>query len=253
MDKPLTQDRRPDANDLLTPPENDALGPVRAWSFSALSVFEECPYRTFIGRVKRIQEPQGEAAERGHNIHQMAEDYVRGKLEPLPKELMSFEDEFDELKRLYDLGSVELEGDWGYTSDWSPTGWMSADTWCRIKLDAFVRQHDGVSARVIDYKTGKKYAVKHGQQGLLYAIGAFARFPELEMVQTEFWYTDMKRENKTVRTFTRDQAMKFQPGFHKRGVAMTTETEFPPTPSKDSCRFCSYRKGDHPECRFGVV
>ena len=87
-----------------------------------------------------------------------------------------FEKEFAELRAGSLEGTVELEGQWGFTIDWTPTGWLSEDTWARIKLDAYVKEDDS-SARVIDYKTGKRFGneITHSQQCLLYAIGAFMK------------------------------------------------------------------------------
>ena len=245
----LTQDTRPDNLDEFFKPKE--LGDVKAWSYSALKVFEECPYRTYISRVKGVKEPSGPAADRGTQIHQLAEDYVNGTIGELPKELKKFKDEFEELRELFIDAKVELEGEWGFDLDWAPVGWMQKETWARIKLDALV-QEDETSARVIDYKTGKKWGneIAHGQQGLLYAIGTFFRYPQIEFVQTEFWYLD--KGETTKKSYTREQAMVFAPGFHSRAIKMTTETEFSPTPSKDSCRWCSFRQGDEPECQWGV-
>lgn len=245
----LTQDTRPDNLEEFFKPKE--LGDVKAWSYSALKVFEECPYRTYISRVKGVKEPSGPAADRGTQIHQLAEDYVNGTIGELPKELKKFKDEFEELRELFIDAKVELEGEWGFDLDWAPVGWMQKETWARIKLDALV-QEDETSARVIDYKTGKKWGneIAHGQQGLLYAIGTFFRYPQIEFVQTEFWYLD--KGETTKKSYTREQAMVFAPGFHSRAIKMTTETEFSPTPSKDSCRWCSFRQGDEPECQWGV-
>ena len=190
----LTQDTRPD--DVVDFEKPETLGDVRAWSYSALKVYEDCPYRTYISRVKGVKEPSGPAADRGTQIHQEAEDYVNGTLGEMPDSCKKFEDQFEELRSLYIDAKVELEGEWGFDLDWAPVGWMQKDTWARIKLDALV-QEDDTSARVIDY-------------------------------------------------------MVFAPGFHRRAIKMTTETEFAPTPSKDSCRWCSFRKGDEPECTWGV-
>ena len=49
--------------------------------------------------------------------------------------------------------------------------------------------------------------------------------------------------------------MQFAPGFHKRAIAMTTCDDFAPTPSKQACRWCSFKeaKDDQPpECQWGV-
>ncbi len=75
----LTQATRPDAEKPLSKPET--FGPVAAWSYSALKVFEECPYRTYISRVKKIPEPSSPAADRGSQIHDEAEQYVDGRIE----------------------------------------------------------------------------------------------------------------------------------------------------------------------------
>lgn len=56
----LTQQERPDADKLVVKP--DQLGLTPTWSYSALKVFEECPYRTYINRVKKIAEPSSPAA-----------------------------------------------------------------------------------------------------------------------------------------------------------------------------------------------
>lgn len=230
-----------------------ALGKVPAWSISALDVFETCAYRTYIAKVKKIPEPQGAAASRGEQVHKCAEEYVNGLRHDLIPELKKYESEFEALKGEYLLGKVEQEGEWGFTIDWAKTGWMSPDVWARVKLDAYV-QVSATEARVIDFKTGKKFGneLKHNQQGLLYAIAAFMRDLELQFATVEFWYTDQKLTDMTKKTYTRDQALMFLPGFHNRGVKMTTETEFEPNPSKINCLWCSFKEGEHPECRWGV-
>ena len=245
----LTQDTRPDIESLTAKP--DKLGLTPQWSFSALKVFEECPYRTYISRVKRVAEPSSPAADRGSAIHQEAEDYVSGKLGEMPDSLKKFDDDFEQLRSLYADAKVELEGEWGFDLDWQPVGWMEPSTWARIKLDALVNE-DEQSCRVIDYKTGKKFGneITHGQQCLLYAIGTFFRYPHIEFAQTELWYLD--KGEKTIKQFTRAEAMAFAPGFYTRAIAMTTCTDYEPNPSKNNCKWCSYKKGDPPECYWGV-
>mgnify|MGYP000193276832 CR=1 FL=1 len=229
------------------------LGLVPAWSISTLDKFETCAYQVYIAKVKKIPEPQGDAAARGETIHKAAENFVNGTTPDLIPELKKYEALFDELKAAFTRGEVEQEGEWGFTLDWVPTGWMAPDVWARIKLDAFVRTSP-TTARVIDFKTGKKFGneVKHTQQGLLYAIGSFMRNPELEFIDVEFWYTDQKLEDKTKKSYTREQALMFLPSFHNRGVRMTTEKNFDPNPSKTNCMWCSFKNGEHPECRWGI-
>ena len=108
------------------------------------------------------------------------------------------------------------------------------------------------SARVIDYKTGKKFGneIAHAQQALTYAIGSFFRYPDLQHVQTELWYLDQNET--TVQAYTRDEAMLFMPKLHQRAVAMTTATKFPPNPSNYNCKWCSYKEGEYPACQHAI-
>ena len=219
----LTQDTRPDKDKPLEKPTE--LGLTPAWSYSALKTFEECAYRTYISKVKKVREESGPAAQRGTEIHQQAEDYVNGKIGDLPDTLLKFKNEFEILRRLYDEAKVELEGEWGFSIDWKPVAWFGKDTWARIKLDALVNQ-DETSARVM-------------------------RYPHLDYIQTEMWYLD--KGETTIKSYTRDQAMIFMPGIHRRAIKMTTATRYDPTPSKTACRWCSYSKGDEPQCVWGVT
>ena len=128
------------------------------------------------------------------------------------------------------------------------------DTWARIKLDALVNE-DETSCRVIDYKTGKKFGneIAHGQQGLVYAIATFLRYPHIEHARTEFWYLD--KGETTIKDYSRATAMEFLPGLYRRAIKMTTETNWEPKPSKDACRWCDYKKSyeESPAiCKWGV-
>ena len=247
--KQITQSSRPDSGDAFKKPSK--YGPVSTWSYSSLKTFEECPYRIYIQRIKKIPEPPSAAADRGTAIHKLAEQYIKGELGDFPPELIKFKSDFEELRALFAEAKVEVEGEWGFSIDWEAVGWMVPQTWARIKLDAMVHQ-DETSARVIDFKTGKKFGneIPHAQQCLLYAIAAFFRYPLVENVRTELWYLD--KGEQTLRSFTRTEAMQFAPGFHRRGIEMTTCEDFTPKPSKDACRWCPYGKGEHPECTWGV-
>ena len=247
----LVQDKRPDLENVVAPDAPKELGLIPAWSHSTLKTFESCAYRSYIAKVKRIQEDFGPAAKRGSAIHKLAEDYVRGQLPEFPSDLKKFKSKYEELRKLFTATKVEVEGDWGFTIDWEPCAWMAPDVWARIKLDAIVHETD-TSARVIDYKTGKMFGneISHSQQALTYAIGSFFRYPKLEHVQTELWYLD--HGETTLQAYTRDQAMVFMPKLHERAIEMTTATTFPPNPSTYNCRWCSYKQGENPHCQHGM-
>lgn len=247
----LTSDQRSDAHKLVEE-QRSKLGLVPAWSYSRLKSFEECPYKVYISSVKKIQEPQGEAAARGEAVHKDGELFIIGKTENLTKDYAHFDADMRRAKQMFANGKAEVEGEWGFTIDWQPTGWMAGDCWARIKLDLLAFESE-TSALVVDFKTGKKIGneIAHKQQGLLYAIGTFMRFPDIEFVTCEFWYLDQKEKMKT--SYTRAEALKWLPAFTRRGMLLTTCTDWKPTPSPSSCRWCTYGKGENPECRFAVT
>ena len=163
----------------------------------------------------------------------------------------SYIGKFKDMREGFINATVELEGEWGFTIDWEPCGWMEPGVWARIKLDAYVEESE-TSARVIDYKTGKQYGneIAHSQQALTYAIGSFLRYPDLEIARTELWYLD--HGTTMEKTYTRDQAMMFLPKLQERAINMTTATKFPPNPSTNSCRWCSFGKGEDPYCEWAI-
>lgn len=247
----LVQDKRPDLINVIEMDTPKELGLIPTWSHSALKTYETCAYRSYISKVKKVQEDFGPAAQRGTDIHEQAELYVNGELGEMPDTLKKFQPQFEELRELFIDAKVELEGEWGFTIEWEPCGWMAPDVWGRVKLDAMVHETE-TSARVIDYKTGKRFGneISHSQQALTYAIGSFMRYPDLEIAKTELWYLDHGETSEQV--YTRDQALAFMPNLQQRAIDMTTATKFPPNPSKDNCRWCSFKNGEYPICEWGL-
>lgn len=218
---------------------------IASWSHSRLVDFEKCHQLAFLKYVKRIPEPdrplpEGKsehANDRGSRVHDLLEQYVRGKTKDFPAEAYRFRFEFDALKKLFKLGTVSLEGEWGFDRDWVATDWQTA--WLRMKLDALVFLSP-VEAVAIDYKTGRKFGneIKHGEQLMLYQLATLLRYPQLELVHTELWYLD--HDELTHRTFTRDQGLRFRRSWNDRGTTMTTCIDFPPNPNRWSCAYCPY-------------
>lgn len=230
----------------------------KAWSYSRLTIFEQCKLRAKLAYIDRIPEPPRplppgkteHANDRGSRIHEAAELYVKGGVE-LVTELQLFQAEFKALRAWYTAGGVSLEGEWAVNRDWMPVGWNSQDVWARVKLDAMV-MIEPTHALVIDYKTGKKNGneIKHGEQAQLYQLATFLRYPELERVTTELWYTDL--DDITRMSYTRDQGMRFFPGFDKRGELMTSCEDFKANPNMFSCRWCPYGPRGTGHCTVGL-
>jgi RecB family exonuclease len=224
---------------------------IKAWSHSRLGVFEQCPLRAKLAYIDRIPEPprplppgkSEHANDRGTRVHDAGELFVKSKqnMELIP-ELRAFKPEFQALRELYRQGKVSTEGEWGYDRDWNPIAWADPKVWLRMKLDAMVKISK-THAVVIDYKTGKKFGneVKHGEQGQLYQLGTFLRYPELQVIDVEFWYTD--QDEITHMQYRREQGLRFFRNFDTRGKAVTTATDFPAKPNIMACRWCPYNDG----------
>jgi hypothetical protein len=198
------------------------------------------------------------AADRGTQIHTEAENFVRGEGD-FTKHLAKFATYFDECRTLFFNNKMVIEENWGFTKDWMVTGWFDDNIWMRMKLDNFidVATDDKTGVVVIgtatDYKSGKKFGneVAHNQQGQIYVLGSFLRYPSLEVCNIDFKYLDHGLE--TRKTYTREKAMKFFPSWDKRLKAMTSATTFPPKPNKINCMWCPFgpNKGDG-SCEWGV-
>ena len=224
-------------------------GRITSWSFSALQVFESCKYHSKLARLDRVPDLQPKtAADRGTAIHQEAEDYVTGK-GSFTHNLRFFKDDLTALAAHYAEGRVVCEQEWGFSPEWVVADWRAA--WLRLKCDA-VCFLDPSYAVVIDYKTGKRFGneIKHAEQLQLYGVTALLRYPEVEQTTNELWYFDQNE----LATFTmkRSQLSKYLRLFDKRGVAMTTETEFKPNPNIYSCKYCPYAPHKQGDCKFGI-
>lgn len=232
---------------------------LSTWSFSRLSVFEQCPYRAKLAWIDRIPEPERtlppgkkeHPLDRGNRVHEAAELYVKDNVSLLP-ELRAFEPEYARLREMYQQGKVSLEGEWAMDREWAPVAWRDNNAWLRLKLDAFVRVSDYTGV-VIDYKTGQKFGneVKHADQGALYQLVSFLRYPDLERIHVEFWYLDKDDIYKA--TYSREQGMRFMKNFMERALKMTEADEFPPKANAYTCKWCPYGKNvGNNACQYAV-
>jgi len=239
---------------------DEAIRQLTAWSFSRLKDYERCPWMLWLkaGEKRDMSHVDMSAANRGTMVHDACEKFVIGEGD-LTKEMSKFADYFVDIKSSYEAGDVTVEEDWGFNADWQTCDWFAKDIWCRMKLDNFritARNDNGEAVAGIptDYKTGKKFGneVTHNQQGQLYAIGSFFRYPTLEVVDVEFIYLDHGLTSKK-KQYTREKAMKFVPMWQARAEKVTSDREFRPKPNKINCKWCAFgpQSGDS-SCAWGV-
>lgn len=223
---------------------------ISAGSFSRLSVYSECPQRAklaYVDKVKEAERPlppsKEHANDRGSRIHTAAEDYVQGNRDDLAHELLNFKDEIEHLRDLYQEGCVLIEQDWAFDELWDVCDPQDRDSiFLRAKLDALVFLTD-TDVVAVDHKTGKRVnnEVKHAQQGQLYMLATFFRYPEVQTVTVEFWYLDQDEMYQV--TYTREQGLKFFSTWNRKMVTMLSDTDFTAKPSTWTCRFCPYQTG----------
>lgn len=150
----------------------------KAWSYSSMSLFQQCPKKYFHLRVaKDIIEPQSEQMRYGLDAHKAAEDYVRDGVD-LPAHLTYMKEPLDRLRTMD--GQHLCEHRMGLTADLEPCGFFDENVWWRGIADLLVVNGD--KASLIDYKTGKSTYPDTKQLELL-SLATFKHFPEVQTVK----------------------------------------------------------------------
>lgn len=234
-------------------------GLVTAWSYSRYADYELCPARFKYKHIDRLPDPGGPAMVRGSEIHKEGENYLKvggkGKGPAVPKTYAHFKGEMEQLRKLEPM----VEQQWGFTADWTPTGWFGRDTWLRVVCDVAV-YYDDDTLDIIDFKTGKKYGTNEDQIEL-FSMGGFAKFPEVEHVTARLWYLDIpdgpndgdphadSTANTTIREYTRDGYEAAKKKWAGKIQPMFMDTKFPPR-ANDKCRWCPYSRAKGGPCKF---
>jgi CRISPR/Cas system-associated exonuclease Cas4 (RecB family) len=215
---------------------------ITAWSYSRWKDYESCPAKAKYKHVDKLKEPGSAAMDRGSMIHKLAENYVKDKKLSLYPELASFSEEFQALRQQRAL----CEQDLAFDSNWAPVDWMARNAWLRVKMDVSVLLK--TELRVIDYKTGKKNP-EHVVQLSLYAMAGFIVETSAKVANSELWYLDVGELVEA--QFNRSQLSSLKENWVAKTQPMLSDTEFNPTPSPSSCRYCHFRKSNHGPCNFG--
>ena len=151
-----------------------------AHSYSAITLFENCPLRYYRQRViKDVQDQGGAASIYGERIHKMLEDRLREGT-PLPEEAANYESLCAAIEGNANKDQVFVEKELVLNENLEPTGWWDADAWLRSKLDVLVIK--GSKAVVFDWKTGKKKPDQF--QMKIFAAQTFKHYPDVEEVVT---------------------------------------------------------------------
>ena len=233
---------------------------IPSCSFIRYHDYKTYPLKAKLKHIDKIAEPPNDAMARGAKIHDMADDYIKGKLTRLPAELKLFKDEFKKLRQKYkkDRSKMVAEDTWAFTSKWVETAWNDwTNCWVRIKLDCAHQEQPDV-LEVIDWKTGKFRAEMNEdylEQLELYALGAFLAIPTLKEVRPRLKYLDVGTTYPSTEelVYTVKDVPKLKKAWEKRVKAMMSDKVFAPKPN-NLCKWCFYRKSNAAagggQCKF---
>ena len=132
-----------------------------AWSYSSITLFDQCPKKYYHLRVaKDIKEPDSEAMMYGKDVHTAAENFMRDGT-PVPEKYAFMRPMLEKLQAIPGDKHCELKmGLKKVDGRLMPCGFFDKEVWFRGVADLLIINKEKGEGRVIDYKTGKsaKYA-----------------------------------------------------------------------------------------------
>ena len=153
--------------------------PKYTWSYSSLSLFQQCPRKYYRLRVaKDIVEPPQAHLDYGTAVHKAAEEYVCCA-KPIPEKYGFIRPHLDVLVQL--PGEKLCEYEMGLTKDFEPCGFKDPNVWFRGIADLLIINGD--HARLIDYKTSKSSQYADIKQLELLALMTFKHFPKITRIK----------------------------------------------------------------------
>ena len=151
------------------------------WSHSSLKDFEGCARRYHEVKVlKNYPFQETEQTRYGKDLHKAAEDYVKDGT-PLPKQFEFIKPTVDAL--LAKPGRKLAEHEMGLTVDLQPCGFKDENMWVRGIADLLIVDDEGLTAWIVDYKTGNNRYPDTDQLKLM-SLMTFAHFPHIREIKS---------------------------------------------------------------------
>ena len=155
-----------------------------AWSYSNITLFEQCPKKYFHLRVvKDIKEPDSTQMNYGKELHLAAEKYIKND-EPLPPQFEYIQDMLDKLKKVKGEKLCEFKMGIKFKDGrYTPCDFFDKDVYWRGIADLVILDKENQEARIVDYKTGKSAKYADTKQLKLLAAALFTYFPEIRVIK----------------------------------------------------------------------
>lgn len=214
------------------------------WSYSLWTAMQKCPKSVKLGKIDKLPQPPVPAMERGTMIHSKAEQFLKGNITGMPKELKKLSAEYQAMKRMKP-DHIEEFMSLGRTWQRVKDGWR--DGWFTLKADAaFAPRRKQPIAIGIDHKTGRYYP-SHDEQAELTAIVLQKWYPEAKSYAVEFFYTDQGE----IVPYEFKPSYLYERSAHwlHEGEKIMEERRFLATPSNDACKWCGFRSDKGGPCQ----
>jgi CRISPR/Cas system-associated exonuclease Cas4 (RecB family) len=211
------------------------------YSYSAIKTYEQCPLKYKLGRIDKIPEPSGEAANRGKQLHSEIETVLKGGLNLLSKEIQYLSDKLDDWIKV----KAQSEMEFAVTDKWEPVPFDDKSAMFRGIIDLFIKD-EPTKATVLDFKSGKHR--DYTDQVSVYSTIILSTMPEIEEVQNVIEFIDLAKTDK-YKTLTRKELPVLQIQLKNRISTIEKDKVFAPNPSM-LCKWCHYRKSNGGPCKW---
>lgn len=210
--------------------------PIIAWSYSALTSFENCPRKYWATKISKVVSDVNQYNVAGDTDHQAIENYMRMGLQ-LPENLRGLLPLFDKLKGA--PGEQYVEYAMCLKQDLTVTGFKNWDeAWVRGAGDYI--KVNGTLATYMDWKSGKPRDEVEDQIDLT-ALLLFAHFPAVQQVNGGLLYYNHGKIKPHI--VKRTDVPRLWNGFIGRVKLMEDakrEDNWPATPNP-LCGWCPYK------------
>lgn len=225
-------------------------GPLTSWSYSRWDKHHDCPLQFKLEVIDGRKDPESEnrpAFINGRKVHKALADFL---VDPDPNAIPPVEanKQLPLALQLRQFDNKVIEQQWGYTRQWTATGWFSGDTWLRSVLDVGVLYDDN-TCEIVDWKTGKPRGT-HEEQMELFAVSVMVRFPVVTHVTTRLAYTDFVHTE--FGEYPRTDLELMIQKWEDRVRPMFEDTTYLPRPG-EHCKFCPFSRSrtNGRDCRYG--
>lgn len=219
---------------------------VKAWSWSAWSLYNMCPAKYKYEKIDKLKQPQAPAMKRGNDMHVGIANYLKGTASVLPTEVLQHARVIQVIQEIQVFPDKVVEQQWGFTRQWEATAWFGDATWFRQVLDVGMLYED-LTAEAVDWKSGKRYG-SNADQMELQALSVMCKYKPAKYVETRLVYLDSGEEE--MAGYAATDRVTLQAKWEKKIAPMFNDVMFAPRPN-DKCKWCHFSRSNAGPCKFG--